>query len=75
MDRFLGFCREEGKYVARRVGLVELAKVYLKVLKEDPNVPEWQWEQARQALRLFYQGTENWHWKVDEGGGLDRGSG
>ncbi|MEM7145727.1 MAG: integron integrase [Verrucomicrobiota bacterium] len=58
--RFLKFCRQEPKHEGHE--LCDLAKGYLAMLSGDQNVPDWQTDQAREALRAFFRGIENWHW-------------
>ncbi|MEM7147165.1 MAG: integron integrase [Verrucomicrobiota bacterium] len=57
---FLKYCREYPETHGHEV--VHIAKGYLSSLTEDPAQKSWQIDQARECLRVFIRGIENWHW-------------
>ena len=63
MARFLGFCRR----LPAGTDLAAALEGYGRFLKStDPAPADWQLDQAREALRCFRKGIENWsiHKKV-----------
>jgi len=57
MARFLGFCRR----LPAGTELTAALEGYGRFLKSsDPAPPEWRLDQAREALRCFRKGIENW---------------
>jgi len=58
MARFLKFCKTLPPETAMRSALEGYGR-YLKSSVPPPQ--DWQMEQAREALRCFQKGTENWH--------------
>ena len=66
MGRFLKFC----KGLAPGTGLRDAMAGYGRVLKsEEPPLPEWRVDQAREALRIFKRGTEGWRLVTTGGSG------
>jgi hypothetical protein len=58
MARFLKFC----KTLPAETALRSAMEGYGRFLKSSvPPPQDWQLEQAREALRCFQKGTENWH--------------
>lgn len=58
MARFLKFCKTLPAETALRPAMEGYGR-YLKSSVPPPH--DWQLEQAREALRCFQKGTENWH--------------
>lgn len=58
MARFLKFCRTLPAETALRPAMEGYGR-YLK--NSVPPPQDWQLDQAREALRCFQKGTENWH--------------
>lgn len=58
MARFLKFC----KNLPPKTALRSAMEGYGRYLKSSvPPLQDWQFDQAREALRCFQKGTENWH--------------
>jgi integron integrase len=58
MARFLKFCRTLPAETALRSAMEGYGR-FLKISVPPPQ--DWQLDQAREALRCFRKGTENWH--------------
>ena len=58
MARFLKFCKTLPAETALRSAMEGYGR-YLKSSVPPPQ--DWQLDQAREALRFFQKGTENWH--------------
>lgn len=65
LERFLTWCRKQ----PHPAELDALTQGYMEELRQMRK-PDWQIDQASQALHLLATGIENWHWQPDEHGGV-----
>ncbi len=64
IKRFRCFCYSDPVHTG--IALIPLCQAYLHHLESRPDVPDWQADQAREALRLFAREIEHWRWKADQ---------
>ena len=65
LERFINFCRKAGRQASE---LPEVAaKEFLRMIAGTGASAVFASEQARQALDVFVQEIENWHWTEGEG--------
>jgi integron integrase len=67
MDRFLAWCRRQGREVS-----LESARTgyWREVLENAPALPPWRLAQVQQALAAFCRGVDHWRWEEAGGSGL-----
>ena len=67
MDRFLAWCRRQGREVS-----LESARTgyWREVLENVPPLPPWRLAQVQQALAAFCRGVDHWRWEEVGGSGL-----
>ncbi len=64
IKRFRCFCYSDPVHTG--IALVPLCQAFLHHLESRPDVPVWQADQAREALRLFAREIAHWRWKADQ---------
>lgn len=65
LERFLNFCRKAGREASEMPEVA--AKEFLRMIAGTGANAVFASEQARQALDVFVQEIENWHWTEREG--------
>ncbi len=65
LERFLNFCRKAGREASEMPEVA--AKEFLRSIAGTGANAQFASEQARQALDVFVQEVENWHWTEREG--------
>lgn len=65
LERFLNFCRKAGPEASAIPS--EAAKLFLESIQGETSAQAFAADQARQALEIFLQEIENWHWDESDG--------